>query len=92
MTARNPVRRSVPAKELAKQFGVSVRTVQRTIAEPRDQFIQRAAARRTRAVELRLQGKSYKEIADDLECSTSAAGRLLFDARKQGEMPTQASD
>ncbi|MGI4894119.1 MAG: helix-turn-helix domain-containing protein [Janthinobacterium lividum] len=85
MGAENPERRTQTAKELALRFGVSDRTIRRLIAEPRDEFRARAAARRAHAVDLRTQGLTYAEIADVMECSTGTVGRLLHDARKLAE-------
>lgn len=85
MTARNPVRRSVKAKDLAAQFGVSVRTVQRTIAEPRDEFLSRAAARREEALRLRTSGLPYAIIAEQMGVPLGTAKRLVHDARKKAK-------
>ena len=64
MTAKNPVRRSVPAAELAKQFGVSKRTVQRIIAEPREEYLARAATLRAQVIHLRRGEKlPYKDLS-----------------------------
>lgn len=84
MTAKNPVRRAVTAKELATQFGVSVRTVQRTIAEPREEFLGRAAARRAEAARLRAEGLPYAVIAERMGVPLGTAKRLVHDARKKG--------
>ncbi|WP_345711473.1 sigma factor-like helix-turn-helix DNA-binding protein [Kineococcus glutinatus] len=51
------------------------------MAEPRNQFLARAAERREQAVALRAQGLSYLEIAAEMGCSTGTVGRLLHDAR-----------
>ena len=75
-------RRSITAKELARRLGSSERTARRLIAEPRDQFLERAELRRKQVVELRERGMKYREIAEKLEMSTGAVGRILHDARK----------
>lgn len=82
MPAENPVRRTKTARELAAQLGVSERTIRNVVAEPRHEFEARARARRDRAVKLRTQGLKYKEIAEEMEISVGAVGRLLHDARK----------
>ena len=64
MTAVNPQRRPITAKELAERLGCSPRTAQRLVAEPREQFLARAAQRRAQAWELRQAGLSYKQIAE----------------------------
>ncbi|MDF3313451.1 sigma factor-like helix-turn-helix DNA-binding protein [Rhodococcus sp. T2V] len=85
MGAKTPVRRKKTARELAEEFGASPRTIQRLIAEPREDFLARAAERRTRAVELREQGLKHREIAEEMGISIGAVGRLLHDARKIAE-------
>ncbi len=87
-----PARRKVTAREAAEQYGISQRTVQRMIAEPRPAFLSRAAARRAQAVQLRTSGASYAEIAEAMGCSTGTVGRLLHDARRYGEMPEPGAD
>lgn len=66
MTAMTPARRTKTARELAKQFGVSTRTIQRAIAEPRSEYDARAAARHERIRELRAEGLSYRAIAAEV--------------------------
>ncbi|QXF84530.1 replication protein RepB (plasmid) [Rhodococcus pyridinivorans] len=81
-SAQAQQRRSITAKELARRLGSSERTARRLIAEPRDQFLERAERRRKQVVGLRQQGMKYREIAEKLEMSTGAVGRILHDARK----------
>ena len=83
MSARTPARRKKTARELAEQFGSSTRTVRRLVAEPREEFLARAAANRARAVELRGQGLLYREIATEMGVTTGTVGKLLHDARKK---------
>lgn len=66
MTAMTPTRRTKTARELAQQFGVSTRTIQRAIAEPRAEYDARAAARHERIRELRAEGLSYRAIAAEV--------------------------
>lgn len=80
-------RRKMTAKETAERLGVSVRTVQRLIAEPREDFLNRAQQRRIQAGKLRAQGMQYKDIADEMGLSIGAVGRLVRDARLKGEVP-----
>lgn len=80
-------RRKMTAKETAERLGVSVRTVQRLIAEPREDFLNRAQQRRIQAGTLRAQGLSYKAIAEEMEMSVGAVSRLVRDARLKGEVP-----
>ena len=94
MSAREQRRRknNATAREVAERFGVSVRTVQRLIAEPRDEFLARAAARRAEAVKLRSEGLKYAEIAERMGISTGIVGRLIHDARKNGEWAAEVQE
>ncbi|MGN5240839.1 MULTISPECIES: helix-turn-helix domain-containing protein [unclassified Rhodococcus (in: high G+C Gram-positive bacteria)] len=83
-------RRSITAKELAQRLGSSERTARRLIAEPRDEFLERAEVRRKRVVGLREQGMKYREIAEEMGISTGAVGRILHDARKLKETKAPA--
>ncbi|WP_432485692.1 helix-turn-helix domain-containing protein [Kineococcus esterisolvens] len=92
MSAQQPGRRKMTAREAAEKYGVSPRTVRRLVAEPRQDFLDRASARRAQAVQLRTSGASYVEIAEAMGCSTGTVGRLLHDARRYGEMPEPAPE
>ena len=78
-------RRNITARELAERLGSSERTARRLVAEPREEFLDRAKGRRDRAVELRAQGLKYRQIAEMMGISTGTVGRLLHDARKLDE-------
>ena len=82
MGAENPIRRTKTATEMAARLGVSVRTIRNVVAEPRDDYLARAATNRKKAVELREQGLKYREIAEEMGCSIGTVGKLLHDARK----------
>lgn len=88
MGAERAQRRKMTAKEAAARLGVSERTVQRIAAEPREEFLARAAARREQAATLRAQGLSYKRVAEEMGCSIGAVSRLLHDARRYAEDST----
>ncbi|BCN66508.1 hypothetical protein RE9431_49630 (plasmid) [Prescottella equi] len=90
--ARAPQRRSITARELAERLGSSERTARRLIAEPRDEFLERAKVRRDRVVALRRQGMKYKDIAEEMGISTGAVGRILHDARKLEERESSVRD
>jgi transposase len=77
MGARNPVRRTKTARELAETFGASTRTVQRIIAEPRADYEARAIEKRRRAQQMRGEGASYREIADELGVGIGSVSALL---------------
>lgn len=80
--AETRARRTMTAKEGAARLGVSPRTIQRIIAEPREEFVARARERREKAAELRASGMKYKDIAEEMGISTGAVGSLLYEARK----------
>ncbi|WP_280232271.1 replication protein RepB [Nocardia cyriacigeorgica] len=77
MGAKNPVRRSKTARELAEEFGASPRTIQRLIAEPREDYESRAIEKRRRAQQMRREGASYREIADELGIGIGSVAALL---------------
>ncbi|WP_432507244.1 sigma factor-like helix-turn-helix DNA-binding protein [Kineococcus arenarius] len=52
------------------------------MAEPREDFLARAKARRDRAVELRAQGLKHREIAAEMDVPIGTVGRLLHEAKK----------
>ena len=80
-------RRTRTARELAEERGVSPRFIRSRVAERREDFEGRAAARRERAAELRASGATYKEIADEMGVSTGTVGRLLHEWREQAGVP-----
>jgi transposase len=84
MAAETRQRRTMTAREAAEHFGVSPRTIRRVAAEPREDFLARAAARRDEAVKLRYDGLKYQAIADAMGCTIGTVSRLLHDARKLG--------
>jgi len=86
MTAENPVRRTRTAREVAQSVGCHPRTVQRAVAEPRDEFIKRSRARQDLALELKNAGLKYREIADRLDCSEKAAQNLVHRARDRHKL------
>jgi transposase len=89
--AENPRRRKMTARAAAERFGVSTRTIFRFAAEPRDEYLARAAERRARVIELRSAGMKYIDIAAEVGCSIGAVGRLIHDARRHGEFPARSS-
>lgn len=91
MTAQIPMRRTRTGRELAEELGISRSTVVKMVAEPRADYEQRARARRATAVKLRLQGLTYREIADRTGTTTGIVGRLLAQARHKGEWAAAAA-
>ena len=87
MGALTPRRRTgdKTAREIAAEVGLSERTIVGLIAEPRADFEGRARRRRAAVIRLRLQGCSYREIAAHTGDTPAIAGRLLADARRNGE-------
>lgn len=83
MSAQVPQRRTKKAKDLAEQFDISARQVRRRMAEPRHEYLARAAARREQAAQLQRQGLTYPQIAEIMGCSASHVGRILHDHRKR---------
>ncbi|KAA1011866.1 HTH domain-containing protein [Pseudonocardia sp. EV170527-09] len=87
MSAVRPRRRTRTARELAEELDVTPRTIRKYAAEPRADYEQRAKHRRRTVVTLRLQGLSYKQIAEQTGDSASTVAHLLHAARRHGEMP-----
>lgn len=90
--ARAKQRRTITARELAERLGSSERTARRLIAEPRDEFLERAKVRRDRVVSLRNQGMKYRDIAEKMDITIGAVGRILHDARKLEEKENPVRD
>lgn len=87
MSALKPVRRQFTAREAAERLGVTTRTVQRLMAEPRDQYLARANAKREQVAELRAEGMSVRFIAEKLEISKSTAGRYVQEYEAKSKQP-----
>lgn len=81
MGAENPGRRTMTAREAAERLGCSPRTVQRVMAEPREDFLARAAERRERVMALRGEGKKYREIADELGLPMGTVKTIIHQAK-----------
>jgi DNA-binding CsgD family transcriptional regulator len=77
MGAENPKRRTKTAKQLADELGVSERSIRNIVAEPRDDYEGRAAEKRMKARQLRAEGASYRQIADELKVSIGSVSSLL---------------
>jgi predicted DNA-binding transcriptional regulator YafY len=75
----------VTARELAEEFGVTPRQIRRIIAEPRAEFLARAAERRETAARLRAAGLSYAECAAEMSTTPAVVRRLMADAWKAAE-------
>ena len=87
MSALKPVRRQFTARQAAERLGVTTRTVQRLMAEPRDQYLARANTKREQIAELRAEGLSVRAIAEKLGISKSAVGRYVQEYEKKNKLP-----
>ena len=81
MGAENPIRRTLTARESAELIGCSPRTIQRIAAEPRADFLARAAEQRERIMALRGQGLKYREIAEELGISPGTVSTTIHHAK-----------
>ena len=73
-TIRQP--RKMTAAEAAERLGVTPRTIRRYQAEAREDFLSRAAERQRTAYELHMQGYTWQEVGEQMECSAAAARQL----------------
>ena len=76
MTALVIRRRKKTAKATAQHVGVSVRTIQRWIAEERSTYEATAAARRQQAHDLKQQGMTWAQVGEAMGCTAEAAKQL----------------
>jgi transposase len=81
MGAENPMRRPITAREAAERIGCSPRTIQRVAAEPRHEFLARAAERRASVLALRGKGMKYREIADQLALPMGTVKTIIHQAK-----------
>jgi predicted DNA-binding transcriptional regulator YafY len=78
------IRRKVTARELAERFGVSERTVQRSVAEERTIYEARANERRVKIIELHRAGHTRNQIAQALGVTPPLVSIRLREAREAG--------
>jgi DNA-directed RNA polymerase specialized sigma24 family protein len=69
------------AREAAELMGCTPRYVRRVVAEPREEFLARAAERRDAVMALRDKGLKYREIADELGISIGTVSTIIHHAR-----------
>jgi len=82
MSALYAQKRKHTAADMAEQFGVSRRTVQRIMAQPRDEYVAEAHARQGKALSLRESGMKWHEVGAEMGgISASAAYRLAAKAK-----------
>lgn len=77
--------RGKTAAALALEFGVSPRTVQRSIALSRADYLLVAAERRARGLALAEAGLSWPAIAAALGCPSASAARKLVTRARRGK-------
>ena len=76
--------RKKTAREMAEELGVSVSTVTRRYAVPREQYLSRARKREDEALRLKeTENLSDREIAEEMDVSYYAAIGLIKRARKR---------
>lgn len=84
--ARITKKRPMPAKELAEAYGVSLRTIQRYVSQPREDYLADQAKLRE---EIRAYhddaGHSWAKTAERFEMSISAVRQRAYRARKDRE-------
>lgn len=86
MTALKPAKRKQTARELAKKFGVSERTIRRAVAQPRADYVAASHARQDYALRLRESGMKWREVGEALDgISDSAAYQLAAKAKIRRE-------
>lgn len=76
-------RRGHSARELAERLDVSPQTIRYWTAEPREDYLERAATRHERIRELRQQGMTYREIATEVGCTVSTVHYALHRAAEK---------
>lgn len=82
MGAMKPFKRNHTARELAERLGVSERTVQRLMAQPRDEYLAETHGRQDEALRLRESGMKWREVGEALGgISDSAAYQLAAKAK-----------
>ena len=85
MGAEVAARRPLTARQTAERLGVSVRLVQKMVAEPRPDYVARANQRRAEIVQLHRLGLKQVEIALRLNVSKATVSTRLKEARLAGE-------
>jgi DNA-binding CsgD family transcriptional regulator len=74
--------RGKTAKEMGLKIGVSARTIRSYIALDRQDYLEKAEARRKQAYELRQAGKKFSEIATELKTTRDTVVALVQREKK----------
>lgn len=92
MGAHIPKKRSVTAREGAKRMNMSVRTVQRYMAQPRDEWIAEQRARRHAILETYENNDdlTWEDVAYQFGIKPDTARQLARRARKEREAEERA--
>jgi CTP-dependent riboflavin kinase len=72
-----PVKRKHTARELAERLGVSERTIQRLMAQPRAEYEAETHARQDEALRLREAGMKWADVGAELGGITDSAAYQL---------------
>ena len=81
MSAETPARRKLTARQAAELAGCTPRHIRAVVAEPRHEFLARAAERREKVLALRERGMKYREIADELEIPLGTVKTIIHHAK-----------
>jgi DNA-directed RNA polymerase specialized sigma24 family protein len=71
------------AREAAELLGCTPRHIRRVVAEPREEFLARAAERRESVMALRGKGLKYREIADELRLPMGTVKTIIHHAKQK---------
>ena len=83
MVATKPMKRPRTAREAAEALNVSERTIRKYMAQPRAEYLAEAEQRRKKALALKEQGLTRRQVAEKLGISFESAKSLLKRARAQ---------
>lgn len=75
-------KRNKTAKQLAEETGLSVRSIYRLVAEPRDDYEERARFKRELVAKLRADNVPLAEIAQRMNITVNAVKSLHKQARR----------
>jgi DNA-directed RNA polymerase specialized sigma24 family protein len=82
--------RKMSAREAAERLNCSPRYIRQVVAEPREEYLARAAERRDRVLALREQGMKHREIAEQLGIKQGTVSAILWHAKRRQDTATSA--